>query len=90
MKPDEKYFLKRILCEGSRDENCEIRESYKTPRAIIAELGFSINYKRAEYFLRKWGRKDWYDYGVTEDLGWLTETGIDAAKKILEEENAIT
>lgn len=82
MKEDEKYFLKRILNECSRDENNNIKLNYKTPRDIINEPDFPINYKRAWYLLEKWNGKDWYNYGVVLDLGWLEEKGIEAAKSL--------
>lgn len=34
------------------------------------------NYKQNLYYLEKWTRKGWYSYGVTLDLGWLTEEGV--------------
>jgi hypothetical protein len=36
--------------------------------------------RRAVYLLRKWAGKGWYDYGVSVDLGWLTEKGREAAR----------
>jgi DNA-binding NarL/FixJ family response regulator len=30
----------------------------------------------------KWADKDWYDYGVAVDLGWLTPTGKAVAEKL--------
>ena len=31
--------------------------------------------KRMRFWLNEWSDKGWYDYGVTLDLGWLTEEG---------------
>jgi len=66
MKPDEKEFLKR--CQQSKRE---IRV-----RDIINSVDFTMNYKRAWYILEKWSGKGWYDYGVSLDLGWMTEEGM--------------
>lgn len=41
-----------------------------------------IPYKRCMYILEKWVEKGWYDYGVSLDLGWLTEEGKAEAKRI--------
>jgi hypothetical protein len=48
------------------------------PRDIIPTIG--IHCKRCWYLLKKWSRKGWYDYGVTVDLGWLTEKGKEVAE----------
>ena len=85
MREDEKMFLIRVFLEGSRDENNNCRDEYKSPRDIINEEDFFIYYKRAWYLLQKWGSKGWYDYGVTLDLGWLEEEGIEAAKAVIKE-----
>lgn len=73
MKQDEKDFL------------VEIFKTNKKPREIINSSDFEINYKRAWFLLRKWCDKDIYDYGVTLDLGWLTEDGECLALKLLQE-----
>lgn len=75
MKEDEKLFLMDVLIRcwaGFR------------PRQLINEPGFYMNHKRAWYLLEKWGRKDWYEWGVTMDLGWLTDEGIAKAKEMVE------
>ena len=43
----------------------------KKPRELIDEL--PINRKRALYILKKWSEQGKYDYGVSLDLGWITE-----------------
>jgi hypothetical protein len=54
-----------------------------SPRDIINEENFDMHYKRAWYLLDKWTRKGWYDYGVTLDLGWLTEKGKEKARQLI-------
>jgi hypothetical protein len=82
VKDDEKYFIKRILKECSKDENNNFRPTYKTPREIINEPNFPINPKRALYLLDKWSGKGLYDYGVALDLGWLEPAGVEIANNI--------
>ena len=65
MKPDEVELLK-ALDAGER------------PRYAARRLGIPPN--RVRYLCEdKWTRKGWYDYGVTYDLGWLTDAGRAAA-----------
>jgi hypothetical protein len=56
------------------------------PREIINSPNCTINHKRAYYLLEKWCGKGWYDYGVSLDLGWLTNKGINKAKELILEE----
>ncbi|MFW5988576.1 MAG: hypothetical protein ACOCQA_03995 [bacterium] len=72
VKLDEKEFAINILLAF----NCV------SVRDIIAHS--PINKKRAYYLLEKWSNKGYYDYGVSIDLGWLTEKGIEKFKKYLE------
>ena len=46
-------------------------------RTICAEMG---NCKQNWYYLQKWCSRQWYDYGVSLDLGWLTENGMERAR----------
>ena len=57
----------------------------KSVRDIINESGFPFHHKRAWFLLEKWCGKGWYEYGVTLDLGWLTEEGIEKAKSLSNE-----
>jgi hypothetical protein len=50
---------------------------------LINESGFSIPYKRAWYLLEKWSDRGLYDYGVTSDLGWLTDKGKQLAIELI-------
>lgn len=47
-----------------------------TPRELLKESGLPA--KRMWYILQKWAGRDWYDYGVSLDLGWLTLEGLNA------------
>ena len=58
VKRQEKDFFRMVRERGE-----------KAVRDVIAESG--INYKRCWRYLENRG---WYEYGVTLDLGWLTET----------------
>jgi len=68
MKKDEAILLRAIQeNQNIEDENCPL------PREIVKKL--NMNHKRADYILEKWCDKNWYEYGVCLDLGWLTEKG---------------
>ena len=81
MKDDEKQFLLTIYDESKSliPVNIfgiikDLQPKYNV-REIINRPEFPIHHKRAWYLLRKWSDKGWYDYGVTLDLGWLTDEG---------------
>lgn len=63
MKPEER----RLLLAIAR------RSSDRSVRDVALSMG---SYKQNLYYLSKWARKGWYDYGVSLDLGWLTDIGI--------------
>lgn len=48
-----------------------VKLSGLSPRELIHRL--PINHKRAEYILKKWCEKGWYEYGTSLDNGWLVE-----------------
>lgn len=50
-------------------------------RDLINSDECPMHYKRAWRILEKWCDKGWYSYGVTLDLGWLTEAGLGQADK---------
>jgi hypothetical protein len=75
MKDDEKALLLAIA-----------RSPKSFPRDIIN--GLLIHHKRAWYLLEKWARRGWYEYGVSLDLGWLTDAGKQAALAAREGKNA--
>ena len=67
MKDDEKKFF--VICIRYRNKgigSVRIREIIN----ILYDCEF-MHYKRCWYLLRKWGRLGFYNYGVTEDLGWF-------------------
>lgn len=74
IKQDEKDFAINILL---------VDKNVASVRDIIAHSG--INHKRAYYLLEKWSNKEYCDYGVKIDLGWLTEKGKKKFKNYLEE-----
>jgi hypothetical protein len=85
MKQDEKNFLMQFFqrCQGKK-----LLEQI-TPRDLINEPGFNIHYKRAWYLLEKWSNRGLYDYGVTSDLGWLTEKGKQLAIELINTNNGV-
>lgn len=77
MKPDERDFLRMVAALGR----------YEFVRDLINRDDFPMHHKRAWYLLRKWTERGWYAYGVSLDLGWLTEAGRTAANDALAEAN---
>ena len=75
MKPDEQQLLIRML----RDRPGLGAAPTCTATELAAKL--SMNEKRAEYLLGKWTDKGWWDYGVSLRTGWLTEKGLEEARK---------
>jgi len=75
MKDDERWFLRECqkYCPWGRSAYSPM---HRTPRDLISGPEFPMPYKRAWYLLEKWSKKGWYDYGVTLDLGWMTEKGM--------------
>lgn len=57
-----------------------------TPGHCVRDIanGLSIPYKQILYYLGKWSKRGWYDYGVSLDLGWLTEEGKSHASALVE------
>ena len=70
MKDDEKQFLLQVAKTSRSKEHI-------APRHIINSEGFTMNRKRAMYLLGKWADKDWYSYGISLDLGWITREGYE-------------
>ena len=46
-------------------------------------LDIEGNAKQNLYYLEKWTKKDWYDYGVSINTGWLTGLGKQKAWELL-------
>jgi len=65
--------------EELRQKNPYLGETRVIPRDVIAQMlaeGRIQSEKQGVATLRKWTARDWYDYGVSEDTGWLTPEGI--------------
>ncbi len=80
IKEDELWFMsecfKYISDHGRGDEDNRVFfDRFLTPRLIININPDRINYKRAWKILEKWDDNGWYEYGVSLDLGWITEEG---------------
>ena len=95
-KEDELKFMKLVL-DNHRDKNrgeekCTIeiiknfkegkKEDYKTVRDVISNC--DIPDKKCHYYLEKWIGNNWYDCGVSADLGWVTEKGEEEMAEVLE------
>lgn len=76
MKEDEIAFFKAVAKHCRNTGSTPLFSRILWPRDIINSKGFSVNYKRAWYLLEKWSNKGLYDYGVSLDLGWITDKGI--------------
>ena len=70
MKEDEIKFF--IVCVSyiSAIVNGEVI-TRMNPRELINILDLWLPHKRAWYYLEKWDRLGFYDYGVSLDMGWL-------------------
>lgn len=82
MKEDEKQFL--ILVYEKCKRYGDNKEKYFARDLINSEY-CTIHHKRCWYLLEKWTGQGLYDYGVTLDLGWLTDKGVEKAKELLNE-----
>ena len=71
MRADERKFLVAVA-----RRNVKWGE---TPRNIAYKMG--MNHKRSWYLCKKWTDRGWYNYGVSVDLGWLTDAGFKEAEK---------
>lgn len=54
----------------------------KTARDLIQNQDY-MHHKRAWYLLKKWCDKNLYTYGVSLDLGYLTDKGKELAKQFI-------
>jgi hypothetical protein len=77
MKPEEIAFLKEIY-QAHFEGDLIVREIV----GKIYDNGKGTHYKRLWYYLEKWCDKGWYSYGVSLDLGWLTDTGLRKAQEL--------
>jgi len=68
MKPDERALLAHVV-------------NGRWPRDAAVAVG--MHWKRCFRICEKWAGRGWYDFGVSADLGWLTEAGKRAASELL-------
>ena len=76
MKPDEVLFLKEL---------CRMQYARRRPNDEFAtDVGvrLGLHEKRAAYMLEKWSGKGWWECGVSLRTGWLTEKGLEAARRL--------
>ncbi len=71
VQEDEAYFWSRLFNETGGPD----KEPRRPPRDIILEPGFPLTRARAGELLEWWDGKGWYTYGVSLELGWLTQEG---------------
>lgn len=69
LRGDERRFFLLIVGADAGDG--------KVPTTSVRDLipTSGIHHKRCWGWLLKWARRDWYQWGVTMDLGWLTPQG---------------
>lgn len=75
MKIKEKQFCNELL------NRCSFKP-YESGKATV----FSDD-KQLMYYLEKWTKKGWWEYGVSLRTGWFTPEGIEELLKIVVEEN---
>lgn len=72
MKEKEKLFIKELLKNNPKPYEAGIAMDYSDDKQFM-------------YYLEKWTRKGWWDYGVSLRSGWFTPEGVDHFKKLLGE-----
>ncbi len=86
MKPLERIFFQTCMMKCKLLGVSEAEDRFITVRNVIDvfwSLGFPI--KRLWYYLKKWGNAGFYDYGVTEDLGWFYPDKLTGEYKVMYE-----
>lgn len=86
MKEDEEWLLAEMYKEHLKKPEFSIETmwdpiTYKMPRDII-EGQDKYNHKRLWYVLDKFDNKGIVEYGTSLATAWLTEKGIELAKKV--------
>lgn len=81
MKSDELQLLKVALAWHGRKG-----------RPLMDALGaeFGMHHKRIQFLLEKWGDKGWWECGVSERTGWLTDKGLAEAQKAVVVSGGVT
>ena len=75
MKKDEEKFF-RLCYKYIKHIRDNIYNGEYSPRDLINIIEEWLPHKRAWYYLKKWDRLGFYNYGVTLDLGWLEDDKI--------------
>lgn len=74
MKDDEKEFLRAM------QQRCQAVTGGKARPGEMAHTIMddfpNIHRKRLQYILYKWTKKDWYNYGVGVEYGWMEDKGL--------------
>lgn len=82
MKPLERVFFQ--ACVMKMLLNTEYKVTFRQIVNVFCALGFS--HKRLWYYISKWEKQGFYDYGVTEDLGWFYPDKFTGEYKVMYEE----
>jgi hypothetical protein len=86
IKANERLFF--TLCLKAFIFKKETQWYKMTVRDLIQIIQPIIHYKQCWYYLDKWSSKDFYDYGITLDLGWFYPDKLTGEyKKIYDELN---
>lgn len=71
MKDDEKKFFRTCFKYISRVVYDRTIIGQFKPRDLLRIINEWLPEKRGLYYLGKWSKLGFYDYGVTIDLGWI-------------------
>lgn len=74
MKPEELDFLRRMIERANSNPYKNIIGFWETE---------PLPTRKWMYYLTKWTRKNWYEFGVSLRTGWFTPEGIEEINKIL-------
>ncbi len=79
MKDDEYILLRELFLEkrALKLEDGSFAGFGPYPSETAKRLG--MHPKRLNYILEKWTDKDWWEYGVSPQYGWMTDEGHEAA-----------
>ena len=86
MKPLERIFFQACMLNGRYFTGTMLHDGGISVREIInafCSIGFPV--KQLWYYLKKWGERRFYDYGVTEDLGWFYPDNFTGEYKVIYE-----
>lgn len=75
MKEDEIKFF-RLCYRYITHIRDKVYQGTYSPRDLIDIIDEWLPHKRAWYYLEKWDRLGFYNYGVTLDLGWIEDNKI--------------